>query len=480
MPIVTQERVTSPLFRSLCGMALVCWALIVAFAFYATPSTDDFSVAVRVAGDRGVLDATLGMYLGWTGRWSGMFFAHLIAEHFEYEPYYQAVVILIAFVSLGGWICLVKAISGKSMPWRHAAMLGLIVNALFLLGSPSLDDTLYWLNGEICYTLGAAMAMAWLLGIRYALASRRPWPVRTILHASLLTGSLAVIGFNEILGVYWVMVTGAALLIALLDRGEHRAIWAFYFAFSLIGIGVVILAPGNAVRSETLPRSLDSAQALALACKTLRLYLPQWFADPRLILATAFLLLTPPLENRPRWLVEATPARLLLLGSFWIGGILVGTLIPSWAIGSYISKRAMTMPYLWFLAGWIGFLALYSGRGNREVFPAMPPLEVWAWAFLVFAMATTGNGIRVVGELNSGAARYQQTLNNLRFQTLRDAAAEGKRQVEVPQVPQVSRILRYRRWEFLPDPAHWNNTEKAKYFGLESIALTGDEMPPDP
>ncbi len=459
--------------RVLIAASLACWSLIVSFVYFAVPTSDDFATAIRLMDGVTVWDAVVRVYVGWTGRWSGVLLSSLIAECFDEMKYYQHLLFANALISLAGWICLVKAVWGKGLSWRTAAALGIFVHTLYLAGNPGLDETLYWLNGDIYYSLGAALSMMLLCAIRWSLSAGLSRNSAILVHGLLLICSVGPAGFNELLGVYWVMVMGAALLLSHLDRSASRPLLAAYFVVALIGMAIVAAAPGNAVRTEAYPRSLDLSIGMSLARTTQWRYLPAWTFDPRLILLTLFLFLAPPRLNPPRWLDQADKERLWLLGCIWGLGIMLGFLIPSIALG-YLATRAMTVPYLWFMGGWLCFLAVFLKNEEHPASPFAFALRSWTLVLLVFAIMSTGNGRKALDELMSGSVQRQFELNNSRLQLVIDAAATGKQHVQVPVVPKISEMLRYPRSEYATDPTHKNNRNKARYYGLESVQMVED------
>ncbi len=464
----TQQQV-----RVLIAAALACWFLIVSLVYYAVPTSDDFSTAVRLMDGVTAWGAAVRIYVAWTGRWSGVLLSSLIAEYFDEMKYYQHLLFANALISLAGWICLVKAVWGTRLSWPTAAALGIFVHTLYLAGNPGLDETLYWLNGDIYYSLGAALSMMLLCAIRWSFSAGLSRISAILVHGLLLICSVSPAGFNELLGVYWVMVMGTALLLSHLDRSASRPLLAAYFVVAVIGMAIVAAAPGNAVRTEAYPRSLDLTIGLSLAQEAQWQYLPAWFFDPRLILMTLFLFLALPSLEPPRWLDQADSKRLWLLGMIWAMGVMLGFLIPCIALG-YVATRALTVPYLWFMGGWLCFLAVFRRGEKHPPAPLAFALQSWTLVLLIFSVFTTGNGRKALDELNLGLAQRQFELNDSRLQLLIDAAATGTPHVQVPAVPKISGMLRYPRSEFDPDPDHKNNRNKARYYGLESVRMIED------
>lgn len=204
-------------------------------------AADDYCHAAGVAA-HGVLGQMQVQYTSWSGRFAQMGLTGLTFALFGTHAETASTIVLI-----GG---LVAALAFAL--WRHVQqpiLIAALITALYI----ALLDTfvwqgLYWMAGGQTYVppvIGASL----LWGM---IERRTPLPLITLVGFMLA-------GFHETAA----LLIGAVLVL-LLARHHLKAVAAALVGLA-IGIGIVMLAPGNNVRSDLLPEAVSLTQAFVLA-----------------------------------------------------------------------------------------------------------------------------------------------------------------------------------------------------------------------
>jgi hypothetical protein len=185
------------------------------------------------------------------------------------------------------------------------------------------------------------------------------------------------------------MVLGMGTLIALWKKISSRWAWAAVLAAAAIGTLIVVIAPGNAIRRAQFPRSMDFAWAWAFLLGHLQEFVPVWFGDARLWVATFLLwMVADSVGLRPQWLRRREVA-----WHFWIplgtaAAIVAMFFVPAYATGDHLPVRAYNDIYLAFVIGW--FLTVLAVRERLAgTGPTAPRGPFWTWGPAVWVAAVT-------------------------------------------------------------------------------------------
>jgi hypothetical protein len=463
---------------------LVTFLLVLAVAFalfcFAYPRADDLMRA-GLRASSGPLAAVVEEYRGWSGRWAGTGLGYLLAGTPQLESAYPWLLLgLAASIVASVYLLISSAFSDHlSCAARWLLAVGFLV--LYWTGSPSVPEAFYWLTGSIENQLSVSLGMTLLAGlVRSARRDDRNHPVWMAALASL---AVFTSGVHELFGMVLGLILCAGTLLAFRLRLPARWTWTATLAACVFGVAFVVLAPGNAVRQHLV----DQLAALHAGARTWAAlgigvgYIGQcwlgWILDPKLLLATLLVLVTPPYAStNPPWLERGVTQRWWLVFPVLMV-LLAGLMLAAawYAQGGYLPGRTLSGCYLFFLVGWLATAFFVSRLGRKEsrvTIPYWPRLAVMTlWCLSLLAL---GNFRTAATDLHRNVRPYDQAMRQ-RYALIRGAIARGELDVRLSPLPVIPRSLGFQadlvRADDEANPRSHVNMQNAIYFHLRSIAL---------
>jgi hypothetical protein len=205
---------------------LVSAYLILATTNYVRYWADDFCSSVLLRNN-GFIKSQIIWWNGWTGRYSYIAFLDLF-ELIGLTGAKLLPLIQIAIFSIP--IIIVMGVAG------------LLFTPIFLVNSPNIIQSFYWMTGSLNYFAPFVFLNFYLLLL-----------FKPLKKYSLFLGFLFLIiatGFSEAFGIANLLFL-SFLYIVLLDTKSKKLIAVGFFA-TVLSLGVMYLAPGNSVRSATV------------------------------------------------------------------------------------------------------------------------------------------------------------------------------------------------------------------------------------
>ena len=188
---------------------------------------DDFCSSVLLRNN-GFLESQIVWWNGWTGRYSATFFisfSEMLGQDFvNILPLLLFVLFAVSLYSIFG------------------LMTSLLLTVVFLLVSPNIIQSFYWMTGSLNY-----FAPFIFLNFYLALLFRKNRKY-TYLVASILI--FIAVGFSESFGV--ALFFFLSYLFFVLDKPKNRRLLTIGVISTALSLGLMFLAPGNAVRSATV------------------------------------------------------------------------------------------------------------------------------------------------------------------------------------------------------------------------------------
>lgn len=205
---------------------LVSAYLILATTNYVRYWADDFCSSVLLRNN-GFIKSQIIWWNGWTGRYSYIafldFFELFGLTGAKLLPLIQIVIFSIPLIIVMG-------------------VAGLLFIPIFLVNSPNIIQSFYWMTGSLNYFAPFVFLNFYLLLL-----------FKPLKKYSLFLGFLLLIiatGFSEAFGIANLLFL-SFLYIVLLDTKSKKLIAVGFFA-TVLSLGVMYLAPGNSVRSATV------------------------------------------------------------------------------------------------------------------------------------------------------------------------------------------------------------------------------------
>lgn len=411
-------------------------------------------------------------YQTWQGTYSAMFFMRLAPNVFS-ETAYQYVTAVLLLLLAGSIFFLLRPLICKGLQasgyWW--VILSSLLSLVCIQTVPSQGETFFWYNGSMYYTGYFAVTLFFFgLVIRYLIKPRWYFIPGLLLLAILLAGGNYVSLLPAIL-----LLAGLALV--LLYRHKYQNFWviAGITAVFLLGLGISMLAPGNAVRQENLwkiPAWKAVLKSLLQGVRYLRAWLGSWWWMAAAFVVPFFLKSYQKISWRFRY-------PLLVVGLAY--GIFCSMSCPTfYSMNSTGPARVVSIVYygfilttffcFYYLLGYL-YRKLGSVLENRAV---SKRITVISWVMvlgLLLYQGWSGNilnctTVKAVRELVSGEARAYGQEYQERLALLQDDAVTDVILQPFEHTPDMLYV-----GDLLDDPEAPENQKTAQFYGKKSVIV---------
>ena len=365
-----------PLVAACLARVGVLTTLATAFvlALYACPVADDFFRAGSIHTDSWYHEVAVN-YFQWSGRWSGIGLALVILPRVDMIKWYPILLEGIVFFQILGLWAYWRMLLGEKVSRRHLLALIAVSLAVFWANLPAPGETHYWVTGGIENQLNIWLALLLMGGL-----VRARWGQMSLVRSHFLTALLCVLaifvtGIHELIGLMLciVLATGTCVALKTGQNGRGSLAWGLVTLSAVIGLAVMMAAPGNRVRSVMVAaiipqKDQNLLHALKVAGAEAARVLPIWAFDVRLMAAALVLVLSPsPVgaqAGRIRW-GKVSPR--LVITSIWlliVTGMFVG---PSVVLHVPMPGRTLNAAYTLFVLGFFATVIVWlRSRAESE------------------------------------------------------------------------------------------------------------------
>jgi hypothetical protein len=454
--------------------------------FCAFPHADDFCFAATWR-DLGLIAMLRSLYQTFQGRLFS-FVATIVPFAVHYALGGDLLLAFRAFcaAALGATLALALWACNALLPACSKSirlLLGFMLAVVLVAGSPEPEDLFYWATGIGFYTIPALVSlwmMIWLYCQVVRVNALGPYAV-----ALLAAGAMLIATATEISGPVLLVIVLSSFLHRWLLPGAPRQplAHAMILCAIAIGIAVVVLSPGNAIRMRAMGTdqgiALRALTGLPMAIAHVGQFLFRRLTNPALLAWLTFLVfVVPARDRRPPdeppasrevllvWLPLGS-AMVAIYGSLWIGHV---------ATGRLLEQRALD--YLHFvLVGGLSLTAIaapavYGERAWGMIAARWPSFDraKLALAALLFMLATP-QFLQAVRNIPHVVALHR--LAQDRFAQLGDGKAPGAPIADRELVLPASSIVDS-PWFGDPvsaDPDAWTNGCVARYVGVRWVRI---------
>lgn len=440
-------------------LALVPYLCIyLVLGWYAQPSADDFCFAGKLSG-KGFLGSQLWWYLHWSGRYASTAIITSFIQAIDFIDRFWLVPALLITTACGSFIVLVLTLGRGGLTRAQGMCGGLLLTSLYLSGLPNTAEVVFWLAGGATYQLGNTLYLSLLallsLCIAKETATRMTW---------LLAGLVVVIsaGTNETM----MLLQSATLLLCVaaayaLKSPQSRRLSAL-LALSLACAGLVMAAPGNAVRTGHFPLSHNLVFSVERSVNWAGLNVLSWSRSSTLWLSTVLWFSAVASLARRRQGFRPGVMTIAAAAASWLGLVTLTYFPAFWSMGGGPPPRTQSVSYLTFLLGWFGIVSLFAYASRREG-GFTPSFVRFIVAVLALSLFTTGNGRGARRDLEL-APQYSAQLEKRRDML---AQVRGAGEVRVPMLVDVPWTIHVT--DITTDKENWINEAYATFFHLKSI-----------
>lgn len=242
-------------------LVLISFVLILIYNLLTPMTTDDFSytLAVRKAGSIWELfSQEKTQYMTWNGRSVN----HIILRFFLYANSRLLFKICnsIVFVLLS--MLIYCNVSGKK---KYDIFTYIVIQLLLWFSAVSFGQTILWETGACNYLWGTTIILGFVTFIRKSIS----WKKITFLQIVLLSFLSMLFGIiagwcNENTSGGGILLTLFFMILSYVQNKKRPPIWTYIGLFGMIsGLAIMVLAPGNKIRSAAQEESHTGIMALA-------------------------------------------------------------------------------------------------------------------------------------------------------------------------------------------------------------------------
>lgn len=452
--------------------AVVCLSSMLALGMFAHPNGDDFCrsrfvpLKETISGwqrTSASIPYVVDSWLHWTGRWLSVAIEAFVLSSIDITKHYGPLLLGTWGLSFIGLLIGIRQfIAGLGA--AAACTVGLWL--LFWTGMPGPGDGFFWFTGAVENLLPVSLCTVTLSALATAL--RSTGAKRAVLLAVGFTLCFLVPGLHELHGGALLIVLCMSAAIAIRAQSGAARFWLAAAGFTAIGMLVVMIAHGNAIRATTLPpRQL--VQSTVFAATSFLAQVPYWVQSIPLLSATVLVYLYPRFRQaKPEWVETFFPGHWKLAIPLTVGAIVAaGFLLPSIALSSRIPTRTLNGIYLIFITGWFATVFVYLPRGSASsLHRASTGVHAATWGALAASIVIFGNTKAAIGDLAARAGPWDAAIE-ARYAQLRSASPAGT--VVVDRLPQFPRL--FHNMDVIESTSGWRNVCLAAYFDVEATAL---------
>lgn len=458
-------------------------------SYFNHPSADDFCYANKVL-DLGFWNAQIFWYFNWSGRYFGTaansLYAVIVGLFGEdnYTTNFWRLYKFVApflfgmfFISL---FCFLKAVASKiSSNWNifWATCLGFVI---YLSGMPSTVEGFYWLNGAFYYTLGNILLffLLSLLLSKDRILNSSIFFKKIIYSLGCALLAAAIVGSSEILAIVLLAIAFIGVLLTSYTKHHSSLIWRFVLGITIISIALSFLSPGTSQRYNVTveQEQVDYSFKLIfeIAIQFIRT-LNSWILNP-VLLSTSIIFIPIAILVAKQFRISQIigSKKFLIIGYIviWMSLVAITFFMPYISAG-YLPGRVLNTSNLIFLIGWfLGIIVLINILGDRQSETIIVPkyIAISARAVMIIGLIFDSHFGQATYDLLVNAPRYHSELQN-RYESIAKNIAENEKSFRVPALNK-----RIPKTIYLDDitlnPTYWSNECYAKFFNLDSIAIT--------
>lgn len=438
---------------------------------------DSFCSVVEVR-TMGIWGAWKNFYIHWSGRYAGQLIEYLVAStEFSFLAYLPGLYLFFWIIGLAWAIYQIKIVDGKAKNSLISVTAASLLVFTTLASMPNFADVMFHVIAAHLHLLVLPIYSVFL-GIFFRLLlggnnlDKLSW-LYTIFGAFLL---LLTSGFNEIASVVQLSLMGLFCLgIWIVSPSIARKLkfqLAVLFIVQLIGVSLMVVAPGNAFRQSNFPEP-NLLQAIKIAVLYSLAFVKYTLKESLLNLLLVFGFFFWFGQNglwpiNPKYIVSNWSW--LIRSMLWIPILLLGTLYVGFLPPAYVwaggpPDRAYVFYYFLLFCG-VAIWSYFAGQiFHRLNIPNYLGREysLWRAGAIVVYFICCANVLFQAGNIINGAEVYKaySIAWDQRDHLIREARQQGATRVSVPELPNPIGVQ-----EISNDETIWVNTCASDYYGI--------------
>jgi hypothetical protein len=441
---------------------------------------DDYCTAGKLASS-GFWQAQSFWYNNWTGRFSFTFFVSIF-ELFDSNIVKVLPTIFILMLLISGNFLIYSIIKYFQINnYRILSLfitVGIIFTTFFTL--PNIGQNLYWMTGAVTYLFPINFVFI-LFGLIIFYRKKFPfqhWIANLLFGLFIFFLAFVSSGFSEVLSVLQIVLFCLIILVLSINQKfvTIKSLWMIALIGSIIGLLLMVSAPGNEIR---LRQHLPSPGILLFLFKSLQYfftYVILWFVKNINIIwpiSTLLILITYNVRKHFYFGKEILFNHVIKFSLMIITGLIIlifVSFLPStWATAKAPETRVLIFPTL-LLVILINFVSIFIGLLFNEIFTIKESYKktialVIGLFSIYFLIAVPIFEARQVYLQKPEAVKFANKWEEREIQ-INEKILSGETNLIVKMIPTNNMGLEHLQ----TDSTHWINICAAEYYGIDSIS----------
>ncbi len=435
--------------------ALILFPFLV-LSYYNQPSSDDFDYN-NLSRNLGYFNAQKHIYINWSGRYIAtalMTIKELVSLPFTFYKIIPIAVItsLIIAISYAIRSCL------PSLKKTENHKITIYIFIIYLVILPSVSQAFYWLPASMSYQTSNIFLLVFI-GLYVNLLKTNS--IKYLIGCGFV--SLLIIGTNEtsmLLLNYFMLASCVYQYVQQKKIPKHGVILLICSVlFSLI----VILAPGNSLRSANVAVKHELIDSISRTILTAFNYIIVWLPLIILLIGLIYNTIRPHISKKMSNVFKTNPYFIFLV-IFFIP--FVGFFPAYWALSHVAPPRTINSISFYFILGCLYLVIALIFQHKLK--PVQIGKEFQVGIFIVFlCIIASSNNIRTAySNIISGDASAYNTELNQRYLYL---LKTSKEELIVPMLNHKPATIYFD--DITPNKNDWRNKSYQKFFNKTSIIL---------
>ena len=435
---------------------------------FAHPIADDYGFAVRSMNYSFIENLTY-LFFNMGGRYTtnALILLNPLAFHsltlYKIIPAFQIALTVVSFYYF------FRSLMSRALSRIDSLNVSLLFVLLYLFQMPSLAEGIYFYTSAANYQTGIIVSLFYF-GLLYNYFKKK-YIAHQIAHISILLLVLLIAtGFSEVITLVLVYFHLAVVFLLYKQKKKIDPAWLLILFACLLFSLVMLLAPGNSVRSSSYPDNHNFFHSLILTCMQIFRFGFEWMSSLPLLLCS-FLFAGTILSNREKisFLKQEyflTPWVSVL---FHFAILFLCIFPPYWGTNILGQHRTVNIACFFFFLYWFICIGIYTNRYFEKMnldFLLNKKIRLVAIVLIVCTLFTTKNGYTLFYDIWYSRVNIFSAQMNGRFIILSKKENREKGMILKPlsEKPKSLFIL-----DLTKDSTDWINSCQAKYFGVPSI-----------
>lgn len=434
-------------------------SLFIYASFFVHPIADDFAY-LSTSRIETYSEFLYNQYFVWSGgRYSSNTFWYFNPYKYGLNFYQLASIAVTLSLFIGHFLLITSLIKDVKKPLLFN--ISLLLTALTLYNLPNIAEGIYWYTGAITYTFASSLTLVFFACVIFYL--RRKYLLKRVIHLTILVAlSIVIIGFNEVLSLFIILVLFIASIISWYNKIFNYRLLFVLLVITTVCFIIILISPGSANRADVFENNKELINSIAMASiQTLR-FLAHFISVPLLIVSFLYIGVHRKISEtniifKQTFYVSRWVSLFLLVFI-----IFIATFLPYYATGILGQHRTVNLAYIFFIPLWFINLSCWINYWRIRTLELSPSLKIGLVILFFLGLFFTSNGYDLLNDIAYKKLNQFDKQMKQRYQLIEEHKKDSTIRLEFPAIenpPKTIFVL-----DIQEDSTNWINTGSKQYF----------------